>query len=760
MRIDEENFVNSNACTGCGVCVNVCPKNAITMVENAKGFLYPQIDENLCNNCGQCGNVCFSEVKNKENIQNPKCYAVMGKDQVREKSASGGVFKTLADWFVQNEGYVCGAVYDETFGVKHIVSSNPDDILLMQGSKYVQSDTKLCYREIRTLLDEGKRVLFSGTPCQVSGLKKYLDKSYDNLFCLDIICHGVPSPGVFKRWLKENYDVENLNEFKFREKRYIGWRSGMSKLATTANGAPVENNDYLILFLTDVILRESCHKCNSNNFPRQGDLTIGDFWGMDKYYPEKNDKLGTSLVLVNNEKGTFLKGVLENNCNNIWEVPLEDVKKHNPNLYKSSRKNPNSDLFYENLNKMSLKENADIVLRDKADCMILNFWFSSNYGASLTCFGVKCLMDKLGLNAKVINFVPGEFTERYENSFAKEFAYKYLNLTNPCRNFSDLQRLNENCKIFISGSDQVWSAGITMFHHHNASPALYLLDFVDASAKKLSYAASFGTTSLESWDGNSVNLFNHYIKDFDAVSVRESNGVEILKNNFNIDSTQLIDGAFLIPHETLEEMTKDYYSTEDYIAYFTLPYYPAKIYDDTVNQIAEKLNLPVKSWDFEKQKSVEEMIAFIKNSKFVVTDSFHGIVLSLRFNKPFVQFLSDPNVESRFTSLYELLGIKVSPITRYDVNVDLEKAFIEFDWQNINRKLDDEVRKAEDWMRAAIAQPVKAGKSCSTVNAMIANLQVENERFRLLLKQQELKNKKIESDLRALERKIKLFTGM
>lgn len=342
---------------------------------------------------------------------------------------------------------------------------------------------------------------------------------------------------------------------------------------------------------------------------------------------------------------------------------------------------------------------------NQCDCMILNLWSCVNYGAALTCYGVQCLAESLGLSSKVIHYVP-KIALVYKGSFAEKFAKKYLNLTTPVQNYNDFLLLNNNCNIFITGSDQVWNPGIMRTHHSNVSENIYLLDFVKKENKKISYAPSFGVTDF--YNNFKLNkeykeIFQYYINQFDSISVREDDGVKILKDTFNIDSIQLLDGAFHIPKDKLDEMTKNYTKTEKYIGCFTLPYFQSqKWYGKILDKISKKLNVPVKNYNFNSTKSVEEWLGFIKNADFIVTDSYHAVVFSIIFNVPFIQ-IANAKTQSRFMSLFRLLNIDDNSINEKNApNLDIENIIKDYDWDSINQTVSLEIKKAADWLKTAI----------------------------------------------------------
>ena len=481
-------IIKKNICTGCGACVSICPHNAIIMKENEDGFLYPVVDNTKCTNCNLCFNICPAQNPNYDNKTPQNCYAYMANDEERLNSSSGAVFPVLAKYFINNGDYVAGAVWDNDWSVKHIISDKLDDIEKMRSSKYLQSRIENVYEKIKTILDTAKKVLFTGTPCQIAGLKKYLQKDYSNLFCIDIVCHGVPSPEIFKKYLKENYNINNIKNINFRDKKTNGWGNILKIDFKDENSKVVRWNydSYYTLFSKNVTLRKSCGECQFNKLPRQGDLTMADFWGVDEKY---RDKKGTSLVVVNNLKGEILLDILTKNAKLIEKLPIESAFEGNPNLASSSVIHKDRDKFFAEKNIHTIEYLKKYYIDDYCDCMVLNFWSALNYGAILTCFGVQCLLQELGYSTKIINYVsyPNSLECDYEKSFTNKFANKYLNLTKPIENYKDFLNLNQKANTFIVGSDQVWRKGCISDLLKNDIPwSVYFLDFVRAGNKKIS----------------------------------------------------------------------------------------------------------------------------------------------------------------------------------------------------------------------------------------------------------------------------------
>lgn len=345
---------DKSTCCGCHACYNVCPKDAITMKEDEKGFKYPVIDKEKCIECGLCRKVC--PVLNSEKIENkPIAYAAYNKDEkVREESSSGGIFTLLAEEILNRNGIIFGASFDEQFNVCHTYIENKKELGKFRGSKYVQSSIGDTYKKAREFLENNRYVLFTGTPCQVEGLKSFLRKNYDKLYTQDIICHGVPSPKVWEKYkeYRKEIDKGNLQEISFRNKDN-GWKEYNVNFEYDNNKYINNHNKdlYIKAFLQDIALRDSCYNCLFKKKNRISDITLADFWGIENVLPEMDDNKGTSLVIVNSNKG---KELIEKIKNKIiyQEVNFEEAIKCNPSMTKSVGMNKNRDKFFDNIDNM------------------------------------------------------------------------------------------------------------------------------------------------------------------------------------------------------------------------------------------------------------------------------------------------------------------------------------------------------------------------------------------------------------------------
>lgn len=344
-----ELFESKEECFACGACKNICPKQAIEMITDIRGFLYPEINNDLCIECGMCRKVCI--ISKKVTERNPKeVFAATATDKdLSINSASGGAFAVFAKMILLNGGSVCGAAYNQNMEVKHTLIDNINELSRLQGTKYVQSDIEYIFRTIKHNLLENKTVLFSGTPCQVHGLQSYLGKEYENLFLIDIICHGVPSEKVFLDYIKileKKIDGKIVN-FRFRDKEK-GWGSKTPRIDFKQKEVHKSiyiraiNSSYYRLFLKGNIYRDNCYKCKYASAVRVGDVSIGDYWGIDEAHPEfienQRNYRGISVVICNTEKG--IKLVEE--CKEEFMLCKSDIaraQRRNPQLKEPTKCN-------------------------------------------------------------------------------------------------------------------------------------------------------------------------------------------------------------------------------------------------------------------------------------------------------------------------------------------------------------------------------------------------------------------------------------
>ena len=307
-----------NLCTSCGACVNACRKSCISMREDGDGFLVPSIDRGNCVECGLCEQVC-ARVNSVSFNQRPRyAIAAWAKDaSIRGSSSSGGIFSVLAQRILKDGGVINGVTFDDEFSLKHKLVASLEELLEVRGSRYVQSDVGMTYAEIRRALNENRVVLFTSTPCQVAGLKGYLGREYENLITCDFICHGVPSPGYFKNYIraKEKESGQNAVDYVFRDVAKWGWAPALRLADKTIVSYDTYTDAYMVPFLAGLNYNESCYNCPFAKPERCADITLGDFWSIKDYSLfTKNYAKGCSLVLLNSAKGEFFFSRVSDEC--------------------------------------------------------------------------------------------------------------------------------------------------------------------------------------------------------------------------------------------------------------------------------------------------------------------------------------------------------------------------------------------------------------------------------------------------------------
>lgn len=353
-------ILDKKLCCGCNVCGDVCAHNAISFKTDREGFLYPEVDENLCVDCGLCEKVCpvLNRADSEPREKTLSVYAAYSKDEaVRVDSTSGGVHSTLAKAMYSRDAFVGGAVYNPDHTVSQIISPDPAMLPAIRSSKYLQSDASGVYREIRTRLADGRNVFFCGTPCQVHALYNYLRRDYDNLVTCDFICRGVNSPKVFLSYMKmleERYGAEATDiKFKSKEK---GWHN-FSIRVNFANGKIYCKDRWHDLFFIGYLqynnfIRPSCYDCKFKTFPQKADITLADFWGIEKLDPSMDQDRGTSLVMINSDKGARLFDTVKGDL--VYkEFTQEEALRGNPAMNHSvTSAYDTRDAFFDDLDKM------------------------------------------------------------------------------------------------------------------------------------------------------------------------------------------------------------------------------------------------------------------------------------------------------------------------------------------------------------------------------------------------------------------------
>lgn len=368
-------YNDKDECSGCSACKEICQQSAISMEADEDGFLYPKLDQSKCIECKLCMGVCDFKKRSPTKIPIATFAAINQNKESIKESSSGGVFVALADYILQNHGIVFGCAYNENLQVEHIAIDDRKEIKKLQGSKYVQSDVKDTFSTTRIYLEEGKLVLYTGTPCQIGGLLSFLGKEYPNLITVDLICHGVPSPTFFAGYLKylEEKEEAKIICYNFRDKEKDGMGC-IGSITLLKKGKKIKKtvnytwDYYYNYFMYGHIYRKSCYKCKYASSSRSGDFTLGDYWGVEEVHPEISRKDGVSVLLVNTIKAM---GLLQHLELELYESTFEKASCNNGNLCHPSGFSGERDIILQNYRERGAEFIAKKFQRDLGSKVVL-----------------------------------------------------------------------------------------------------------------------------------------------------------------------------------------------------------------------------------------------------------------------------------------------------------------------------------------------------------------------------------------------------
>lgn len=718
-------------CCGCSSCAQACPKGAITMKQDGEGFYYPWVDCGLCVNCGLCVRACPVLQDQPANDVVETCYAQWSNMEIRLASSSGGMFTELALYTLNRGGVVFGAAYDDDLVVRHRMIDNEKDLDALRGSKYVQSQTGECYKQARDLLRQGRLVLYSGCPCQVAGLYAFLGRSFDNLLTVDLICHGTPSPALFKRYLDENYGSA-VEDVKFRDKLAYGWSTHMN--AYLADGSVrrevCSRDPYYRMFLPCLAMRPFCSRCKFTRLPRVADFSIGDWWGIEKYDPSLNDGNGTSLVLVNNERARAVFSEIRGGFARVKEFPLSEARPRNHTIDRPFKAHKARSRFFELLKVQPFNKAVRYALDYHFDVGIFGLWYGENYGSILTYFGLVKVIEDMGLSCALLANPLG--SDAGDQLPPTQFARRQGFFITKRRPLSKMGECNEFCDAFLVGSDQLWNPGLSKPYGHS-----YFLSFVAPDHKRISYGTSFGKSNhkiaLRYKERSRLEL-----SKFDALSVRDDFSKRLLKEDYGMDSVKVLDPTLLCDRKQYRALAAQAdelscvagempaLADGGYVFAYVLD--PSDEIADGLARLAKTVGKPVVvaldlapklvarnraffegSWSDKvyvlDTVTPEQWLYAIAHSDGVVTDSFHGTLFSDVFQKDFVSFPNEKRGKDRFSDALGVLGLcdRMGPRLEDDVEGVARLLNTPIDYEASNHLL--ELARAESyaWLKSALA---------------------------------------------------------
>ncbi len=704
-------ILNKNLCTGCGVCRNICPRDAIEFEENHEGFLYPSVNDK-CIDCGLCVKRC-PMLGETEFAGSPDCYAVMGSKNLRMHSSSGGMFSIVAQKVLDNGGYVYGAAWDSPFTVSHKLVDSNDGLEELRLSKYVQSDTKNSYAEVKNLLSAGRTVFFTGCPCQIDGLYHYLGgRDIPGLLTADLICHGVPSSLTLRAYCDAISADKQVKYINFRSKEVYKWSTTMTIEYTDGSIYRRGYNEDLWYncFAKNVFFRESCYSCRYAQIPRVGDFTFGDFWQIWKYDRDFDDGYGTSLVLANTPAAKkYIEG-FDHLCK-IKKENINDARKYNTQLNAPSVRSEYRDRFFEMLPYTGFIKAANYVVKGYADVGIFGYWYATNYGSVITYYALYKVIEKMGLVPMLIDRPEKERDPEPQTVFSRRFLEKNCNISISPK-WSEFEKINDLCDTFVVGSDQVWTRdAIRLMGYY------FFLSFITEDKKKIAYACSFGKDKFDVLPSTRRRV-RYYLDKFDAVSVREDSGVDILRDTLHIKGTQVLDPIFLLTADEYAKIAEcaTQKENEAYVLAYILD--PNDEKRRALQYISKRLGkklviiLDGRYNTFENNKAklaldnvksdvmMEDWINYFQHADFVITDSHHGLAMAIIFNKLFVCINNPARGSTRFTSLLTMLGAMDRLILANQINED--RLYVPIDYKRINNVLAQRKERAIKWLHDAL----------------------------------------------------------
>lgn len=708
-------------CTGCGACANSCPVKAIKMQHSSTGFLVPVIEKE-CINCGKCEKICPVLHKREANTLTPKFYSFCASDAIRQVSSSGGIFSLIAQHVLNKNGYVCGAAFDENMKLKHRIIHTKEELPALRGSKYLQCDTGDSFTKVKELLIKDEYVLFTGTPCQVAGLYAYLGKDYEKLVTAELLCHGVPSQKFFDSYLEDISQGKKVKNVSFRSKR-IGWNFN-AIITTFEDGTEHvgyrfsrKNPDpYANAFMLNMSVRKSCFNCSFSTYPRQGDFTIGDLWHSEKLDPASNDRKGTSFVFLNNAKAEGIFADISKDAKYYKEIEVADYSKIPNRVTPKAKEHPNRRRFLNLLKRKTFTEAYTYTNTEKYDIGMLGYMYAANVGSVLTYYALYHVLMNMGYEVLPIERpkdAPLPISQQGVDFFAKWLpAYAQPVQYN---SIIDMRQLNDKCDKFIVGSDQVWLQ--TSSEPRNN---FCFGQWINDNKTKVSFATSFGGQGGRGTEKYYSEL-KYYLNKFTANSCRENDGVNFANNQLKLNKKVALcfDPVFLANKDIYLRLIKSVKvdRKEDYIGSYILR--PRQAIFDLIDKTKKNMSInsvevigeekikdvvSSRGYDYKSNFPIEETLERIYNSKFFVTDSYHGVCFCIILKKDFLVIPRD--FPDRFTTLLDKLGLSNRLIKENHANWS-EKLYAPIDWKSVDEKLSVEVGISRHWLKNALEENIK-----------------------------------------------------
>lgn len=700
-------------CTGCSACYNACPVEAIQMRADERGFYKPFIDENKCINCKLCDHIC--PIIHYEPAQNfgKKLYAVWADEEERLSSSSGGMFAVLAKYVLEQRGAVFGARFGRDFRVYHDRCDEVEQLEPLKKSKYVQSYVGKAYANAKEALAMGKKVLFVGTPCQIAGLRAFLQNKTDTtgLYCVDLVCYQAPPYKVFKKYLDDNFGPE-LEEFSFRLKAKNLYHCIFYsyKLKGKEKQEVFLTSPYFNGFFNNLYLSEACANCAFQEESRVGDITLGDFWGIENHDATWNDGKGTSMVFTNNEKGAALFEAVRSKLKRVQNVPFGWIRSGQKN---AKNAHPYRDYFYDLVNQgIFFNKAVELSLQGKKyDIGMVCVQVYQNYGSAFTNYALYNVLKDHGKEVLIITQpMSSEIKPNTPFNF-RFYRYDRGDCAKFYANQEEMKKLNKICKKFLVGSDQLFNYEI-----YRKIDGFIKLKWVDDAHEKAVYAGSFGLDHLLG-SAEEQNSLKEAVNRFKAFSVREQSAVGLMKSKFGYDASFVLDPVFLCDKKHYLDIIQPYIEAKNSLFAYILD--PDKQKEKIIKAIQQqkKGNSFIVSdmwrsaqnienlWDLDTAVRIsnEEWLGRLYSSEFVITDSFHGLCFALIFNKEFIVLENIARGAERFRSILQLFGLSDRLISK-DASPEnvIKRINKPIDFDKVNRLIGEYKDVSLKWLESVI----------------------------------------------------------
>ena len=757
-------------CTGCGACVQKCNKGALSLKQDLQGYYNAHFEEDKCVNCNLCEKVCpvLFPQEYVPRVKEPSLYAVQMNDEIRSVSSSGGVFSALAEIILNEGGVVFGASWNSDLSVSHIAIDSIEDLDKLRRSKYVQSFIGDSYKQVKQFLKQNRKVLFTGTPCQIAGLNAFLGKDDPNLLTVDVFCLFAPSQGYFKKYLQESFGEGEVVSCNMRDKRH-GWRCAVLSLSLS-NGLTTCRWDYddywEKAFLGRLMMSEHCTNCIFPCHQRQGDLSIGDFWEICKI-DSSFDENGTNALLVNSKKGQMYFERLKEVANRCSEKPLKGIKGNRIEYHEDIKPHNQSERFRQRFLKDGFLKSAEKCLTPRYDIAIVGCWEVRNYGSHLTYYALYKVLKSYGYDVVFIG-CPGnaQYKSKGKPEYFKVIPYRDWEMQTQYPDKLSMRDANGLADTFIVGSDQLWEPSL-----YKLFGSFSYLDFIYSNKRKIAYATSFGRPY---WNGSERERseISYYLKRFSKISVREQSGVNICKNTFGVDAEWMLDPVFLCGIEDYNELVShsSLNTSREYMAAYILDCTNEKAI--VLQEIANKMKVQLQiltdpnirhnlrsDLPLVKDYYVEDWIKWIRDSKYVITDSFHGMCLSIMYKKNFVAFKNERRGSARFDDYGEQLHIKDRILRIYSEVDKALKALMSIDYTGVDKIIDNNRKISIGWLKQAIICPLQSESlsDFDVISIRQENSTIDEKKYRLEKKISFRIRKKLRTFFRRIKKICKII---